>query len=79
MFPMFFNHFGQGFDGEMVQFWWKFTSFGPILMEKSMFWSSFIGKNDVFGEKMDVFAGEMTILVQFLGVFVEKWEFVMEK
>ena len=44
-----------------------------------MFWSSFIGKNDVFGEKMDVFAGEMTILVQFLGVFVEKWEFVMEK
>ena len=44
-----------------------------------MFWSSFIGKIDVFGEKMDVFAGEMTVLVQFLGVFVEKWEFVMEK
>ena len=44
-----------------------------------MFWSSFIGKIDVVGEKMDVFAGEMTVLVQFLGVFVEKWEFVMEK
>ena len=40
-------------------------------MEKSMFWSSFIGKNDV-GEKMEVFAGEMRVLVQFLGVFLWK-------
>ena len=50
---------------EIYKFWSNLD--GKIYVLVQFYW-----KIDVFGEKMEVFAGKMRVLVQVLGVFLWK-------